>query len=206
MRGLEVPAMDTAARDGMTADAAEGTLIYNTDITNIELKNATGSIIAPNRTVGPVKVITATSNIFVGGPSDELPNDFDIPTTAYGHEAISLNITPSSASNFIVIEFSTFVILDFAPAYIVTSLFRDPLTNPNAITYNLMHAAVNQRPKVARLTYTDSPNTTSPVTYSVRIADMANGTVSIGSVFYTAATFSSQQQVITMTATEYPGV
>ena len=112
--------------------------------------------------------------------STNVASSIQITSTSYATTGLAVNITPTSASSKILISTCFSVYKSSAAAQVDTTLYRDS-TNLGQATYGFGQVAdfgnyggVNGM----NLQYSDSPNTTSQVTYTVY------GKVNSGHNFY----------------------
>ena len=103
-------------------------------------------------------------------------------STSFVSAGQSLSITPTSASNRIVVIFSCVVNITLANTAVGVTVFR----NGSMVTgYYALYSGTHSRSLVVPLAvnYVDSPNTTSAVTYDVRFKEGGvPGTAFIGDV------------------------
>ena len=129
--------------------------------------------------------VTAAKSTIVGAKilqiqSANVASSIQITSTSYATTGLAVNITPTSASSKILISTCFSVYKSSAAAQVDTTLYRDS-TNLGQATYGFGQVAdfgnyggVNG----INLQYSDSPNTTSQVTYTVY------GKVNSGHNFY----------------------
>lgn len=131
--------------------------IANSAVTAAKLQN--GCVVQVVQTVLTTSVSCATL----------LPADNTIPQNNEGNEILSISITPSSASNKILIRVNVFGTTSGA-AHFTAAVFKDSdvnaLTTSGGGTYFYDH--------LAALEYLDTAGTTSAITYKVRAGASAN--------------------------------
>lgn len=124
---------------------------------------------------GQVAQIVTTNSSALGTTTTILPFDDTIPQITEGAELITLAITPKSATNKLVIDFSTLSGASVA-MFVSLALFQDATANAIFATGDYMDTAtagLNMQ-----LKHTMTAGTTSSITFRIRIGGAAAGTVS----------------------------
>ena len=136
-----------------------------TDSSITSAKIASGAVTASKlASYIPVQtVVSATAS--TGQTSALIPADDTIPLSTEGTEFMTGSITPTSASNSILINFNAQVTA--GGAAVVVAIFRSTTCVGAQI---ITPAAANYAAAVS-MCFTDSPATTSAVTYSVRFGN-----------------------------------
>ena len=111
---------------------------------------------------------TANSNL-----TATIPDDDRIPQIGEGTQIISASITPSSASNRILIRFSGFAAASSGSTGVI-ALFRD--STANAIYASAQHSGSGGTSQQILVDYEDLPATTSATTYSIRFGPVGGQT------------------------------
>ena len=112
----------------------------------------------------PVQTIVATSNSF-GQTSALIPADDTVPLSTEGTEFMTGSITPTSASNGVVLNFNAQVTA--GGAAVVVAIFR----STTCVAAQIVTPASANYATAVSICVQDSPATTSPVTYSVRFGN-----------------------------------
>ncbi|MEQ1861885.1 MAG: hypothetical protein ABMA13_18355 [Chthoniobacteraceae bacterium] len=120
---------------------------------------------------GAVQVVTA-STAATASHTTAIPRDDTIPQSTEGSEALTVTITPTSASNKVRIDGVIHIARSTGNA-IAYAIFRDSGADAIA-TFEIESAGVTQ-PFAAPIHFIDAPATTSAVTYKVRYG-AASGT------------------------------
>jgi len=193
---------DTAARDAAFGGAgektlAEGQLAYLEDSNIVQYYD--GSVwatVGPTASGGVVQVVNSTYSALATGTT-LIPRDDTIPQNTEGDQYMSQAITPTSATNVLVVQVVFFggssAIGDFAGALFIDS-------TANAVAACLTYVEANENIMLV-LTYTQVAGGTSAIDFKFRAGNSAAGTTSFngraGVRLYGAITKSS------MTITEY---
>lgn len=106
--------------------------------------------------------------------NDLIPNDDTVPQITEGGQILSLNITPSSETNKILLTFVG-LISNSNNYGVVSALFRTGTNNALATVACPYNSDDSYNPSRV-LMYLDSPNTTSSTTYSIRVGTGTTGT------------------------------
>jgi hypothetical protein len=174
---IGVTQLGTGAITGQTAlDAlanADSLLIHD-DSTSALRKVTWSQIVAAAQPVGSVLQTVQSTNSTLTACSSAIPDDNTIPQNTEGTEVLTATITPSSASNKILI--SVFVhgnaSLDNGNNGCVAALFIGSTASAVASSYSQSFRAMNT---LNPIVYLHSPNTTSATTYKVRVGAISSG-------------------------------
>jgi hypothetical protein len=107
--------------------------------------------------------------------TDLIPDNDTIPQITQGAQVLTLNITPSSTSSKILLT-SVACVGHSSNAGVACCLFRTGTSNALCTVASPATADDTYNPSRA-ITYMDSPNSVSQVTYSLRIGSYVTGTV-----------------------------
>lgn len=134
---------------------------------NITVTNAAGSITiaAAGGGGGLVAQQVRATSTATGTSAAVVPPDSTIPQKTEGVEYITLAITPTNASNILIIEFTTWGGLTSGDE-IITSLFQD--ATANALNSSLTHIANNDSADNVVLRHIMVAGTTSSTTFKIR--------------------------------------
>ena len=174
--------------DGVTATASELNLLDGgTSVgSSITLADADGFVVNDG---GTMKTIPATDVATYAGGGKILQHvtsssTTGTDTTATGFTATSglptLNITPSASSSKILL-FASFGMISVNNANGYITIFRDS-TDLGGNNYGFTGTNSGTPTPAGGAVYTDSPNTTSQVTYSVRVRGDTGTTVTLKNV------------------------
>ena len=142
-----------------------------------------------------VQVVNAINNAYSSG-STVAVGDNTIPQNDEGMEVMTLAITPTSASNKLLIHFSASNITSSALGGFVTALFQDSTANALSGVQTTFTAGWNQ---TTELTHYMTSGTTSSTTFKIRLGNInaattyINGndtTRQLGGVGYTILTIT----------------
>ncbi len=142
-----------------------GMIRFNSDISTVEQYRSGGW-----STVAKIQQIL-TGNIPSASDVTIIPYDNTIPLISEGTEIWSQAITPLSTSSKIEVQFGITVDSSSSNGIIIVALFRGT-TCVTARTWGT-GSGNGDRPDSVAIDFTDSPATTSSVTYSVRIGTTA---------------------------------
>ena len=112
----------------------------------------------------PVQTVVATSSSF-GQTAALIPADDTVPLSTEGTEFMTGSITPTSSSNSVVVDFSAQVTA--TGAAVVVAIFR----STTCIAAQIVTPASASYASAVSMRVSDSPATTSAVTYSVRFGN-----------------------------------
>jgi len=119
------------------------------------------------------QVHASTSAVATG--TTVMADDDTIPQNTEGNEAITLAITPTNASNRLLITATVFHSMATTACNIITALFQDS-------TANALAAVVQEKPNdanapfISTLTHEMAAGTTSATTFKIRAGANAGGT------------------------------
>ena len=157
---------------------AKGDLIVATgaDTPGILTAGTTGQVLTVDSTTGTgLKWATPSSGAVVQVKSTTYSTSTSNATTTYADTGLSLSITPTSASNKILVIVQQYQKNDnTAPAYETAAylrLMRDSTAIYNDgkfAWYGVVNGAANYRQQNTTLVYLDSPATTSSITYKTQ--------------------------------------
>jgi hypothetical protein len=169
--------LGTGAITGQTAiDAlANGDTLLIHDDSNTALRKVTwAQIVAAAQPVGSVLQTVYVETTDRTTITDLIPDDDTIPQITEGAQVLTLNITPSSTSNKILL--TSVVCVGHSGNYgVACCLFKTGTSNALCTVAEPAGAGDAYNPSRA-ITYMDSPNTTSQVTYSLRVGSSVSGT------------------------------
>ena len=129
---------------------------------------ANGNITMPNAPV--LKIYTGTIGYATG--TTTIPADNTVPLKTEGTEIISLTVTPSSNTSKFTLAFNIMVDCGSSNRNLSATVWRNT-TCVHATSVNLASAG---RPNSLAVHFTDSPNTTNDITYSVRFGTSSPST------------------------------
>lgn len=126
--------------------------------------------------VGRVVQVVATQTGAVATGTTTIPADDTIPQITEGNEYLTQTITPTSASNVLMITVSISA-SNSGIGHIVAALFQDATANALAAAAQLPTSAGN----MVQLTFTHrmTAGTTSATTFRVRVGGSAAGTTTL---------------------------
>ena len=128
-----------------------------------------------------VQVVNAVTTARVTGTTTATQDD-TIPQNSEGVEMLTLAITPTNASNKLVIIVNMSASHTYIQANIVMALFQDSTANAiAAIMHNSQKLTVAQRPVILHMDHFMAAGTTSATTFKVRIGSLSGGTIDINS-------------------------
>ena len=128
-----------------------------------------------------VQVVNAVTTARVTGTTAATQDD-TIPQNSEGVEMLTLAITPTHASNKLVIIVNMSASHTIIQANIVMALFQDSTANAiAAIMHNSQKLTVAQRPVILHMDHFMAAGTTSATTFKVRIGSLSGGTIDINS-------------------------
>lgn len=140
---------------GLNGDNELGTLAARDDVSRDQLASGFGTVV--------VQTVDATPYTANATLSTTIPLDDTVPLVSEGDEILTASIVPLSSSNKVRIRFDGFGTPSGTNSCSIALLFRG-----STCIYAL---ATGQNTLQANMgfTFVDSPNTTSPVTYSIRV-------------------------------------
>lgn len=121
-----------------------------------------------------VQTVTSASTAVATGTT-LMPIDDTIPQNTEGTEFMTLAITPTSATNKLVIEVVAFVSSSVASCQMVVALFQDSTANALAVS-DMTLSATATAPATIPLTHSMVSGTTSSTTFKIRIGTNSAGT------------------------------
>lgn len=127
-----------------------------------------------------VQVVHVSSGA-VGTTTGVIPNDDSIPQIGEGAEFLSLAITPTNASNLLLIE----VVLNISTVSVVggaVALFHDAVADALAAVFKADSAASGQDSMAMPLRHYMTAGTTSAKTFKVRAGPLAASTLTVNGV------------------------
>lgn len=138
-----------------------------------------GAGVAPTFQVAPgaafVKQVRATKNTIVNC-STVMPYDDSIPQNGEGDEVLTVAITPSSASNILVIQWTGFVGTSTSEMG-SAALFQD--STAGALNASSSYLGTVSLADTLTLTHTMTAGTTSSTTFKIRIGPNSAGTITL---------------------------
>ena len=181
----------------LPADTVDEQAIENGSVTTNKLGD--GAVTPDKLASGLVAQVVSvgTSNLSTGAGTISL-ND-NVPQNTDGDEYMTLAITPSSATNILVIEAVVQVSNSNDARHMIAALFQD--SNANALAANTAHAVTAGHGVNLKIAHTMVAGTTSETTFRIRAGGNSGGTTTfngrLGSRLFGATTKSS------ITITEY---
>jgi hypothetical protein len=168
--------------DGTTADVTD----YNTPITTIvnEINgNLDNNNIKTGAAIDSAKIAFATGTPVqaastgfsaVATGTTLIPLDDTIPQNTEGDQYMTINFTPKSATNILVIRANVWISNSAAGATMVSALFQDSVANALAVgvEYEATGTAMHSVP----VTHTMTAGTTSAITFKIRAGANVAGT------------------------------
>ena len=127
-----------------------------------------------------VQVVNTQTGAVATGTTAIVQDD-TIPQQTEGSEFMTLAITPTDASNKLLIQVTVILATATANAALVTALFQDSTANAIAAAHHVQDAVANWT-KVITFSHYMTAGTTSATTFKVRSGDHAGGTVTINGV------------------------
>ena len=115
---------------------------------------------------------TITGPINSSSGTTQIPKDNTVPQINEGTEIWNVTITPTYSTSRVGISFTAAVDASTNNRTIIIAVFRDS----ECISAMVNEIDTASHPKNMTLVFVDTPNTTSPVTYSARIGIDANST------------------------------
>ena len=124
--------------------------------------------------VSPIVQVVSVLDGEVNTKSVQLPVDDSIPQNTQGSEFMSLAITPTSATNLIVVQVTA---MFGASISLITTmaLFKDAISDAVAAQAVTINGSTEQG--FLTLNYSELAGTTSPVTWKVRAGPSVLGTI-----------------------------
>lgn len=178
----------------LAADAVTTAKIADHSVTTVKLANsldlsAKTVVMPPAQWMAdaPAGTVLQVVSVSTGAPitiTAIIPDDDSIPQNTEGVQVLSCSITPSSASNRILVKIHLFGAGSVGPAFTVAG-FRG--LNANAIMAIMNSGAGYSNYSASE--FLDSPNTNSTVTYSMR-AGPSGGSLYLSSYFSGAPRFA----------------
>jgi hypothetical protein len=147
----DVTTLETQIAPGLNGSNVLGVVASLASIARTNLASGFGEVVSQTVTATPY---TANSNL-----STTIPLDDTTPTISEGTEILTANITPLSSSNKVKVIISG---CGGGASYLIWAIFRNS-------TCIFVGFGVNNNFVNIATEYEDSPATTSPVTYSVRV-------------------------------------
>jgi len=117
-------------------------------------------------TVNPVVQFVSTNNTGLIRVSAVIPLDDTIPQKAEGTEIITLAITPKSATNILLIEFSSCTQISAGGVAVLVALFQDATDNALAATWG--GGDEGNQIRTSMLRYIMIAGTTAATTFKIR--------------------------------------
>lgn len=121
----------------------------------------------PIPTVSKVKQIVSTALATASTLATQIPFDDTKPQNTEGTEVITLAITPTSATNNLLIQFDAGLVCASLDVAIIAALFQDANANALQVAVNWAPAAHNGG--ILPLSYVMTAGTTSATTFKIRI-------------------------------------
>lgn len=150
-----------------TADGAANQILATDGAGNVDWVNNDGS--------GKVVQYVYNTYTALGYFATQIPLDDTIPQSGEGTECITLSITPTSATNYLVISFGvqTCITGGTASGNVVCALFQDATANALKAENNFISATY---PQYTRLNHIMVAGTTSATTFKIRFGPTAGST------------------------------
>lgn len=167
--GVELPVGTTAQRPSNNA----GLLRFNSTLGCTETNNGTAwSSISTGYSI--LQIISGAFTSASGTTS--ILYDNTVPTTSEGTQVWSQVITPSGSLSLIEISYSSIIDVSSAGAYVSVALFRGATCIDVKSYRSINGGSATTGPIPVSASLVDSPATTSPVTYSIRVGRASAGT------------------------------
>lgn len=171
--GGKLAASAITDQTALDALANADSLLIHDDSTSALRKVTWSQIVAAAQPVGSVLKTVQSENSTFTTLTVGIPDDNTIPQNTEGTEVLTATITPSSASNKILITacIQGNTGLDIA-GYVAVAVFADANADALAVSYAQSFRTMNPS---APIVYLHSPNTTSAITYKVRVGTVPSG-------------------------------
>jgi hypothetical protein len=128
--------------------------------------------------VGPGGVIQTSYAEYLANTdlTTVIPVDDTIPQNTEGTEILTATITPKFSTSRILVQFQGYGSVNTPSMHFIAGLFRDAAADALAAVFSsYMHIAATIG--VAALVYSDSPSTTSAITYRIRVGPQSAATI-----------------------------
>ncbi len=130
---------------------------------------------------GSVVQVVNTLNVAMTTIATAIPYDDTIPQISEGGAVMSRAITPTNASNNLLIRATVCWSNNTGATYNTLALFQDSTANALACT-TLFYGTGTQLPQISTLEYYMTAGTTSSTTFSLRLGDNSGNTITINGV------------------------
>lgn len=138
-------------------------------------------VTSANALSGSVVQVVNTLNTSMTTIATAIPYDDTIPQNTEGGSVMSRSITPTNASNKLLIRATVCWSNNTGATYNTLALFQDSTANALACT-TLLYGASTNLPQISTLEYYMTAGTTSSTTFSLRLGDDGGNTITINGV------------------------
>ncbi len=138
-------------------------------------------VTAANALSGSIVQVVNTLNVTMTTIATAIPYDDTIPQISEGGAVMSRAITPTNASNKLLIRATVCWSNNTGATYNTLALFQDATANALACTA-LFYGTSTQLPQISTLEYYMTAGTTSSTTFSLRLGDNSGNTITINGV------------------------
>lgn len=157
--------------------AAGDSALYVSDGTTVycaHYSRASGAVIVAEKMVGDVVQVVNTQTGAVATGTTTIPRDDTIPQNTEGDQYMTLAITPTNASNILVIEVVA-MFANSAAISVIAALFQD--TTANALAATVSQGAGTDAEVNIKITHRMVAGTTSATTFKLRAGGNSAGTL-----------------------------
>lgn len=165
----------TASATIVTIDGNDLVLAAGQTVTLQSTIANTVQIVGVAGAVGKLVQMVSVQDGAVASGTTTMPYDDTIPQNTEGNEFMTLAITPTSATNKLVIEVNGVTVSSTSGVRVMTALFQD--TTANALAATMVYTPSAALPQTNVLTHTMTSGTTSTTTFKVRIGSDNAGTI-----------------------------
>lgn len=169
---IRTPVLQT--QGGFTAGTfTAATVIVNSKgiVTGVTAGSVSNSVV--------VQVVNSNTGAVATGTT-LVPNDDTIPQNTEGDEYLTASITPTSATNKLLIQCVIQLATSAAGEMMICALFQD--TTANSLAAEMQYAPSSGQPRPFVITHYMTAGTTSATTFKIRAGNTTTGTMTINGV------------------------
>jgi hypothetical protein len=198
--GGKLAASAITSQTALDALANADTLLIHDDSSTALRKVTWSQIVAAAQPVGSVLQTVNTRTADRSDLTNPIPLDDTIPQNTEGTEIMSASITPASTQNKILVRVQ--IQGTSTGSALVACLFRDNAANAITAAHNYGGNGLSYG---ISFEYLDSPSTTSPIIYKVRVGPSGSGTMYLNKFNFGTLVFGAGTVISNITLQEIKG-